>query len=203
MDLTIDPPSMDLTIDPQPGAQTEAWLAASTVSVPGKLLSDIIEVLEDVGCQFFACDGPTLEPRDMITCHRCEVLAKARVAAGRTAHDEYDSPTSAQRADPTPEPARQPITWDQIKVGQIIRYEHRNRTRRLAGRAPLIRRAQVRAVYPPAAGRRGGQISIAVLNNDNKVNARLGHTSIHLIDMVVGIESEPTTVDGAGTGGTS
>jgi len=47
------------------------------------LLDEAIETLERVGCQFDYCDGPTLEPVNMVTCFACETLAKLRVAAGR------------------------------------------------------------------------------------------------------------------------
>lgn len=54
------------------------------------LLAETIETLERVGCQFWACDGPTLEPVDMKTCYACETLAKLRVAAGRPARTSDD-----------------------------------------------------------------------------------------------------------------
>lgn len=42
------------------------------------LLQSALESLERTGCQFFACDGPTLEPIDMATCHRCATVAQLR-----------------------------------------------------------------------------------------------------------------------------
>jgi len=50
--------------------------------VEDELLADAIDSLERVGCQFWACEGPTLTPVPMKTCHRCDVLARLRAAAG-------------------------------------------------------------------------------------------------------------------------
>lgn len=51
------------------------------------LIAEALDSLERAGCQFWACDGPTLEPVDMLTCHRCATVAKLRVAIGRPASD--------------------------------------------------------------------------------------------------------------------
>lgn len=40
------------------------------------LLREALDVLMDVPCQFWACEGPTLRPVAMITCRRCEAVAK-------------------------------------------------------------------------------------------------------------------------------
>lgn len=58
--------------------------------VSEELLSEILLCLESVPCQFWACDGPTLEPVPMATCLRCEVLAKVRVASGLPARSSDD-----------------------------------------------------------------------------------------------------------------
>lgn len=42
------------------------------------LTAEMIETLERIGCQFFACEGPTLNPIDMVTCHVCSLLARLR-----------------------------------------------------------------------------------------------------------------------------
>lgn len=44
--------------------------------VPNTVLADVVDSLERVGCQFNHCTGPTSEPVDMSTCHRCHVLAR-------------------------------------------------------------------------------------------------------------------------------
>jgi hypothetical protein len=49
------------------------------------LLVEAVDALERIGCQFDFCDGPTLEPVDMVTCYVCATLAKLRVAVGRPA----------------------------------------------------------------------------------------------------------------------
>jgi hypothetical protein len=49
------------------------------------LLVESIDALERIGCQFTHCDGPTLEPVDMVTCFACALLARLRVAVGRPA----------------------------------------------------------------------------------------------------------------------
>ncbi|GLZ62838.1 hypothetical protein [Micromonospora sp. NBRC 107095] len=53
----------------------------SDLTIDSELLDDTIDVLERVGCQFWACDGPTLEPVDMKTCAACALLARLRAAA--------------------------------------------------------------------------------------------------------------------------
>lgn len=53
-----------------------------TPLIEDELLTEMIDTLERVDCQFDFCDGPTLEPVDMVTCFRCATLAKARAAAG-------------------------------------------------------------------------------------------------------------------------
>lgn len=40
------------------------------------LLAESLEVLERTPCAFWACKGPTLRPIDMVTCIRCELVAK-------------------------------------------------------------------------------------------------------------------------------
>lgn len=52
------------------------------VEIPSDLLAETLATVYEVGCQFEFCDGPTLEPADMRTCHRCATLAKLRVLAG-------------------------------------------------------------------------------------------------------------------------
>lgn len=42
------------------------------------LITDTIAALEAAGCQFWACEGPTLKPMDMKTCNVCVALAKWR-----------------------------------------------------------------------------------------------------------------------------
>jgi hypothetical protein len=49
-----------------------------TVAVPADLLVIAVEALEDAGCGFWACQGETLEPIDMVTCNRCATLARLR-----------------------------------------------------------------------------------------------------------------------------
>lgn len=94
-----------------------------------------------------------------------------------------------QPAPPAPAPPR--ITWDDIQDGQIIRYEHHNRSQRLAGRRPVIRTARVRSARPPGPGC-GGWINITVLNRDGTTNRNINYTSIFNIDDVVSIVETPT-----------
>jgi hypothetical protein len=54
------------------------------VQISPELLADVIDGFERVGCQFEFCNGPTLEPEDMITCFRCHTLARLRVLVGAT-----------------------------------------------------------------------------------------------------------------------
>lgn len=50
------------------------------------LTAEMIDTLERVGCQFFACEGPTLNPVDMVTCHVCALLARLRGRANERPH---------------------------------------------------------------------------------------------------------------------
>jgi hypothetical protein len=42
------------------------------------LLADALDALEMTGCQFWACEGPTLRPKPMVTCDVCAVTARLR-----------------------------------------------------------------------------------------------------------------------------
>ena len=44
------------------------------------LLTDSLESLERIGCQFWACEGPTLASEDMVTCHVCALIARLHAA---------------------------------------------------------------------------------------------------------------------------
>jgi hypothetical protein len=44
--------------------------------VTDELLALAVDALERVDCQFWACEGPTLEPIPMVTCFRCSTLAR-------------------------------------------------------------------------------------------------------------------------------
>ncbi len=67
------------------GPPRDLEVARTVVSAPDSaaLLAEVAGALEQVGCQFFACDGPTLEPVDMVTCFVCDLLARVRVAIGQ------------------------------------------------------------------------------------------------------------------------
>jgi len=53
-------------------------MATNRYLVDATLLHGAIEALERVGCQFFACDGPTLDPIPMATCYVCAEIAQLR-----------------------------------------------------------------------------------------------------------------------------
>ncbi len=93
--------------------------------------------------------------------------------------------TGPAKAAVQPAPA---VSWGDLKAGQIIRYEHRNRSQRLAGRPAAIRRARIRDVFPPIPGQRRGQVSILVLNKDGSVRARNAYDSLYELDAIVSIE---------------
>jgi hypothetical protein len=58
-----------------------------------QLLTESVEILEHVGCQFWACEGPTLEPIEMTTCGRCLTLARLRQRLGLpVVHEEETRP---------------------------------------------------------------------------------------------------------------
>jgi hypothetical protein len=56
----------------------DGWPPARRVAEDTKLLADALDVLERAGCQFWACDGPTLRPVHMITCAACSTVARLR-----------------------------------------------------------------------------------------------------------------------------
>lgn len=47
------------------------------------LIAESVVALERVGCQFWACKGPTHEPVDMETCFVDELIPRLRAALGR------------------------------------------------------------------------------------------------------------------------
>jgi hypothetical protein len=47
-----------------------------------KLLREAMEALELTDCNFWACEGPTLRPINMVTCARCAMLAKLQKRFG-------------------------------------------------------------------------------------------------------------------------
>jgi hypothetical protein len=47
------------------------------------LLTEALDALEMVGCQFWACEGPTLRPKPMVTCDVCGVTARLRRRLGK------------------------------------------------------------------------------------------------------------------------
>jgi len=48
-----------------------------------ELLEESLGTLERMPCQFWACEGPTLRPKHMITCCRCSLLAKLAKRLGK------------------------------------------------------------------------------------------------------------------------
>ena len=43
-----------------------------------KLETEALEVLEHIGCQYFACEGPDKRPKDMQTCMVCRLIRKLK-----------------------------------------------------------------------------------------------------------------------------
>lgn len=58
----------------------------STEGMAPNLALEALEALERVGCQFYMCTGPTLEPEDMVTCFACITVAKLRTLLGMEVH---------------------------------------------------------------------------------------------------------------------
>lgn len=54
------------------------------LAIPAGVVLAALVSLQDVGCQFDMCQGPTLEPIDMVTCSRCIALAQLEDATGLT-----------------------------------------------------------------------------------------------------------------------
>ena len=79
-----------------------------------------------------------------------------------------------------------PVTWDDVKPGAIIRYQHLSRARRLAGKPLTVRTGRIENVYPPEPGVRRGQIVVSALNKDGTVNDRLGRFTVG-IDFIVSV----------------
>lgn len=47
------------------------------------LFEDVLDVLQRIDCLFWACEGPTLRPIPMVTCCRCNLLAKLSKRLGK------------------------------------------------------------------------------------------------------------------------
>ena len=54
-------------------------------------VAEIIDILERVGCQFWACEGPGRRIEDMVTCIRCSVLRQ--LYRGDPVEDDRQGPT--------------------------------------------------------------------------------------------------------------
>lgn len=78
------------------------------------------------------------------------------------------------------------VTWGQVTAGAIIRYQHMNKKRRLAGLPPNVRTGRVMRVHPPVAGSRVGQIVAVALNRDGTPNRSLGQFTVP-IDFIVSV----------------
>lgn len=55
---------------------------AGMLALPAGVVLAALVSLREVGCQFDMCQGPTLTPIDMVTCHRCAALAQLEHATG-------------------------------------------------------------------------------------------------------------------------
>jgi hypothetical protein len=80
-----------------------------------------------------------------------------------------------------------PVSWDDLTPGTIIRYRHLSSARIQAGKPLTVRTGKVENVHPPKPGTRaGGQIIVSALNKDGTANRSLGRfpVGIHFIDSV-------------------
>lgn len=113
-----------------------------------------------------------------------------RLGYDRIWDDDTETPPRTERP-MRDEPAKQTVsvTWDDIKEGRVVRYEHVSRARRLAGKPLVVRRGRIEAVYPPGP-RRQGWITLTVLTKDGKTHAGLGRTHLYDLDFIVGLEPE-------------
>lgn len=96
------------------------------------------------------------------------------------------------------------VSWDDLKPGAIIRYQHVSRARRLAGKPLVIRRGRVDKVYSPVPGVRQGQITLTPLNKDGSPNASLrNRTNLYDLAFVVSVDqaAPATGAQPAGGGG--
>lgn len=64
-----------------------------------EMLIEALEALEQVGCQFEFCNGPTLEPVDMQTCFVCVTLARGRHHLGLPVRKDAVDSTWQERHD--------------------------------------------------------------------------------------------------------
>lgn len=130
------------------------------------------------------CDvAPRIEPDTIVSAKLPVPLDRGALLAiidAETGH--VDPPTG-----PSPRPR---VSWDDIKDGQVIRYRHITRGRRLAGRPFLVRRGRVMHVSRPGPGV-VGHISIAVLNKNGTINRNIRYHSLFDIDDVVSVEPTP------------
>ena len=126
------------------------------------------------------------EPRNAST-----IIAALR-AENPAAKVEQQCPSPDDSGDPCPKPLAgeglMTITWADLKVGSVVRYQHLNRARRLAGQSLVIRRGRVERVIPPPQIR-DGQTTITILNKDGSTNARLGQINLYGLDLIVSVEA--------------
>jgi hypothetical protein len=91
------------------------------------------------------------------------------------------------------------ITWADLTVGSIIRYQHLSSARRRSGQPLVIRRGRVERVLPPPLTR-DGQTTITVLNKDGSLNTRLGLIALYGLDLIVSMEAAAGDQGAAATG---
>lgn len=89
-----------------------------------------------------------------------------------------------------PSPSKPGITWADLTVGSIVRYQHVNRARRLANKPLVIRHGRVERVDPPP-GVRDGQTIVTVLRKDGTPHAGLGRVALYGLDFIVAVQPPP------------
>ena len=53
----------------------------SMVQIPADLFEDLVDTLNRVGCQFWACEGPDAPFEQMKTCIVCDLIVRIRMVA--------------------------------------------------------------------------------------------------------------------------
>lgn len=116
--------------------------------------------------------------RDILTEHG--LLKRPEPAASLSAPPSLDAPTA--------------VSWNDLAIGQVIRYYHRNRSQRLGHRAPQIRIGRILDIWHPSV-RANPNIKLLVLNQDGTTNRTYfpSHTLYHrnAIEDVIEIVHKP------------
>jgi hypothetical protein len=89
------------------------------------------------------------------------------------------------------------MEWDDLSVGQVIEFRHRNRSQRLAGRTPAVRRGRIDLIWYPRdreTKKQLPQIRVRLMNRNGVI--RYGRAGQHTLFDEYAIEDVVRVVKG-------